>query len=59
MLRVERRTVETADPAWPSLVVTATLPRLQLKMVTLQHKVARLLGPDYGGRTEAATQTAV
>ena len=63
-LRVERRTVETADPAWPSLVVAATLPRLQLhvneeKVVTLRHMVARLLGPDYGGRTEAATQTAV
>ena len=26
-------------------------------MVTLKHMVARLLGPDYGGRKEAMTQT--
>ena len=61
-LRVERRTVETTDPAWPSVVVAATLPRLQLhfnedKVVTLKHMVARALGPDYGGKTEATTQT--
>ena len=61
-LRVERRTVETSDPAWPSVVVAATLPRLQLhfneeKVVTLKHMVARMLGPDYGGRVDAGTQT--
>jgi vacuolar protein sorting-associated protein 13D len=61
-LQVERRTVETADPAWPSIIISATLPRLQLhfneeKVVTLKHMVARLLGPDYGGRKEAMTQT--
>ena len=26
-------------------------------MVTLKHMVARLLGPDYGGRKEAMTKT--
>ena len=61
-LVVERRTFETVDPAWPSLVVAANLPRLQLhvnegKVRTLRHMVARMLGPDYGGKTEAATQT--
>ena len=63
-LVVERRTFETVDPAWPSLVVAANLPRLQLhvnegKVRTLRHMVARMLGPDYGGKTEAATQTLV
>ena len=60
-LQVERRTVETTDPAWPSIIISATLPRLQLhfneeKVVTLKHMVARLLGLDYGGKKEATTQ---
>ena len=59
-LQVERRTVETADHAWPSIIIFATIPMLQLheeKVVTLKHVVARLLGPDYGGRKKAMTQT--
>ena len=27
------------------------------KVRTLRHMVARMLGPDYGGKTEATTQT--
>ena len=42
-----------------SLVVAATLHVSEEKVVTLRHMVVRLLGPDYGGRTEAATKTAV
>ena len=54
--------METAHPAWPSSIISATLPRLQLhfneeKVVTLKHMVARLVGPDYGSRKEAMTQT--
>ena len=57
------RTLETADPAWTSIIISATLPRLQLlfneeKVVPLKHMVARLLGLDYRGRKEAMTQTA-
>ena len=45
-LQEDNRTVETADPAWPSIIISATLPRLQLhfneeKVVTLKHMVAR------------------
>ena len=51
--------METADPAWPSIIIST--PRLQLhfnveKVVTLKHMVARLLGLDYGGKKEATTQ---
>ena len=61
-LNVERRTVETSDPAWPSLLVSATLPSLRLhfnedKMVSLKHLLVRMLGPEYGASREAATQT--
>ena len=61
-LNVERRTVETSDPAWPSLIVSGTLPGLRLhfnedKLVTLKHAVARLLGPQYGASRETSTQT--
>ena len=56
------RTVETTDPVWPSIIISATLSWLQLhfneeKVVTLKHMVARLVGPDYGSRKEAMTQT--
>ena len=45
--------METTDPA---------LSRLQLhfneeKMVTLKHKVVRLVGPEFGGRKEAVKGT--
>jgi vacuolar protein sorting-associated protein 13D len=58
-LQVVRRTMETTDPAWPSIIIST--PRLQLhfnveKVVTLKHMVARLLGLDYGGKKEATTQ---
>ena len=61
-LNVERRTVETTDPAWPGLIVSGTLPGLRLhfnedKLVTLKHVVARLLGPQYGASRETFTQT--
>ena len=61
-LNIERRTVETNDPAWPSLLVSGTLPGLRLhfnedKLVTLKHVLVRLLGPEYGASREMATQT--
>ena len=61
-LNVERRTVETNDPAWPSLLVSGTLPSLRLhfnedKMVTLKHVLVRMLGAEYGASREAASQT--
>ena len=62
ILGMERCTVKTTDPAWPSLTVAATLPRLHLhlnenKVVTLKHIMARMLGPDYGGTVDAGKQT--
>ena len=61
-LNIERRTVETSDPAWPSLLVSGTLPGLRLhfnedKLVTLKHVLVRLLGPEYGATREIFTQT--
>ena len=61
-LNVERRTVETSDPAWPSVLVSGTLPGLRLhfnedKLVTLKHVLVRLLGAEYGASREMATQT--
>ena len=52
------KTVEATDPAWPSVVISATLPRLQphfseKEVVKLKHWVVRLLGPEDGGRKEA------
>ena len=61
-LNIDRRTVETADPAWPSLIVSGTLPSLRLhfneeKLVTLKHVLVRMLGPEYGATREMSTQT--
>ena len=63
-LSLERRTVETVDPAWPALVLAATLPSLQLhfneeKLGAAQRGVARLLGPQQGraASRETACQT--
>ena len=61
-LNVERRTVDTTDPAWPSILVSGTLPSLRLhfnedKMVTLKHFLVRMLGAEYGASREVATQT--
>ena len=51
--------VVTNDHAWPSFIISAFLPRLQLhfieKVITLKPMVTRLLGTDYGGRKAACT----
>jgi len=54
-LQVKRRTVEVTDRIWPSIIISATLPRLQLhfneeKVVTLKYMVVKLIGPE-GRRT--------
>ena len=61
-LQAEKRTVVTTGPAWPNIIISTPLPRLQLhfnkvKLVTLKHMVVRLLGQDYEGRKEAMTPT--
>jgi hypothetical protein len=49
--QVERRTVKMTDPAWPSIIISATKVGSSISMV------ARLVVPDYGGRKEAMAQT--
>ena len=54
--------MKTSDPAWPSVMVAATLPLLQLhlhenKVVTLKHIMARMLGLEYRGTVDAGKQT--
>ena len=55
-LQLERRTLETTDPAWPSVAISGNLPRLNIhfneeKLQTIKHYLERLIGPELTGKS--------
>ena len=61
-LELERRTLETIDPAWPSVVISGNLPRLQIhfneeKLQTIKHFLERLIGPELTGKGTTSRKT--